>query len=260
MSSAPSMRSGRPRGRTGRPRRRQRPRSRSRAARRAGRRAPSSGRRARRGRSARAASRRSQTWIGVKVLAGPLAPASSPAMTRTTPSPAGGSPSGSARLSMPWYRGGAILSLGGQVDPELHHLESPPRRANSRPWNSSWTMPEAAVIHCTSPGRSAAAAGRVAVLDLARVDDGHRLETAMRMLADAAALGRRRELHRAGVVEEQERCQHRTEVRVREERADGKAVAHPVAIGAALDAPELLQSAAHVIRREHGASTGVKRK
>ena len=57
-----------------------------------------------------------------------------------------------------------------------------------------------------------AAARRVAVLDLARVDDGHRLEAAMRMLAHAEALVRRRKLRRPGVVEEQEGTQRRAQV------------------------------------------------
>ena len=45
----------------------------------------------------------------------------------------------------------------------------------------------------------------------------------MRMLADAEALGRRRELPRTRVVEEHEWAQDRTEVRVGEQRPHGEA-------------------------------------
>jgi len=69
---------------------------------------------------------------------------------------------------------------------------------------------------------------RVAVLDLARIDDGHRLEAAVRVLADAEPLARRREFQRPGVVEEQERIDPRPEVGMGEERAHGKPVADPV--------------------------------
>ena len=48
------------------------------------------------------------------------------------------------------------------------------------------------------------AAGGVKMLDLALVDDGHRLEAAVRMLADATRLRYRRELGRSGVVQHQE--------------------------------------------------------
>jgi hypothetical protein len=78
------------------------------------------------------------------------------------------------------------------------------------------------------------------VLDFAFVDDGHRLEAPVRVLADSEALARRWELHRPGVVQEQKRIDDRPEVRVGEERPHRESVAHPVAIHAALDAAELL--------------------
>jgi hypothetical protein len=43
----------------------------------------------------------------------------------------------------------------------------------------------------------AAIAGGIAMLDFAIIDDGYRLEAAMRVLANPAPLGRRRELMRA---------------------------------------------------------------
>src|SRR5215475_12344944 len=102
-------------------------------------------------------------------------------------------------------------------------------------------MPAAAVIHCTSPGPILPpTSGGVPMLDLPVVDDGHRLEPAMRVLADATALGRGRELHGAGVVEEQERTENRPEVRIGEERSNREAVSYPVPVYAALDTPELL--------------------
>ena len=86
------------------------------------------------------------------------------------------------------------LVLGRQVDPELHHLEAcRPSRVKLGEWNSSCTMPDGRRHPLHVAGADpAACAGRVAVLDLALVDDRHGLEAAVRMLADAAAgLGRR---------------------------------------------------------------------
>jgi hypothetical protein len=52
-----------------------------------------------------------------------------------------------------------------------------------------------------------AGAGGVAMLHLAPIADGHRLEGAMRMLAHTAPVGGRRERRRAGMVRQQERVQ-----------------------------------------------------
>src|SRR5687768_8892246 len=80
----------------------------------------------------------------------------------------------------------------------------------------------------------------ISVLHFALVNDGYRLEPAMRVLADAEALIRRRKFHRAGIIEEQERTELRSQVRVGKERPNGKSVANPVTIRTALDAAELL--------------------
>lgn len=88
----------------------------------------------------------------------------------------------------------------------------------------------------------AAAAGGVAVFQFALVDDGHRLKAAMRVLADAAPTGGRVKGHRCGVVEHEERAQCRPAVVVREQRADRKAVAHPVPAGLAVDAKNLFHA------------------
>src|SRR3546814_20875923 len=73
-----------------------------------------------------------------------------------------------------------------------------------------------------------AVAGGVTMLDLAVIDDGDGLETAMRMLADAAPLLRWFEIVRPCIVEQQEWAHVRAQRVVREERADGDAVAPPM--------------------------------
>jgi hypothetical protein len=79
------------------------------------------------------------------------------------------------------------------------------------------------------------------MLDFARIDDGYGLESAMRMLADAESLAGRRELHRTGVVEEQERAGRRAVIGIGKQRANGEAVADPVPAGISLHAVECLE-------------------
>ncbi len=86
-----------------------------------------------------------------------------------------------------------------------------------------------------------ASAGRVPVLDFALIDDGHGLEAAVRMHAHAARLGSRLEAGGACVVQQQKGAQSRTMVAVAEQRAHGKAVAHPMGTGCAVDAEHLLE-------------------
>jgi hypothetical protein len=81
----------------------------------------------------------------------------------------------------------------------------------------------------------AAAAGRVAVRDLAVVDDGHGLEAAVRVRAHAAPFRGRLEHHRAAVVEHEEGRERGGVVVVREQGAHRKTVADPVALRVALD-------------------------
>jgi hypothetical protein len=78
------------------------------------------------------------------------------------------------------------------------------------------------------------------VLDHARIDDRDRLEPSVRVLSDAEALLGRRKLVRTRVVKKQERVENRAEVRVGEQGADGKPITYPVAVGASLNAPQLL--------------------
>jgi hypothetical protein len=72
------------------------------------------------------------------------------------------------------------------------------------------------------------------------VNNSHCLESTMRMLADAAALVRRRELHGAGVIKQQERAEDRPQVGVGKERPHGEPVADPMLVHTALDAAQLL--------------------
>src|SRR3546814_10884450 len=88
-----------------------------------------------------------------------------------------------------------------------------------------------------------AVAGGVTMLDLAVIDDGDGLETAMRMLADAAPLLRWFEIVRPGIVEQQEWAYVRAQRDVRDERPDREAVAHPMLPVVAVTA---LNSLSHV--------------
>ena len=72
-------------------------------------------------------------------------------------------------------------------------------------------------------------AGGIAMLDFAVIDDGDRLETAMRVLANPAPLGRRREVMGAGIIEQQERTDMRAQRIVGKQRADREAIAYPMA-------------------------------
>ncbi len=79
-------------------------------------------------------------------------------------------------------------------------------------------MPEAAVIHWTSPGPITAAAGRVAVFHFALIDDGHRFKPAMRMLTHAAGAGGRAEFGWRRMIQQQERAHFRPQIVIREQR------------------------------------------
>ncbi|MNT45822.1 hypothetical protein D3C72_1824240 [compost metagenome] len=88
----------------------------------------------------------------------------------------------------------------------------------------------------------AALPGRVAMRDLALVDDGHGLEAAVRMLANPARALRRREVGRPGIVQKQKRAQLLAVAHVRKHRAHRKAISDPVLTRCAVDA----QNALHV--------------
>mmetsp|Transcript_4113 Transcript_4113/g.14414 ORF Transcript_4113/g.14414 Transcript_4113/m.14414 type:complete len:255 (-) Transcript_4113:571-1335(-) len=113
------------------------------------------------------ATRTSRSSTGVCVDAAPLTPYvfSSPAMTLIVHSPPLDEtfPASSERAGfrgttgmsfarMGWYRGGSILCFAGRFSHSCAISKTPPRCVNSVLWNSSWMIPRAAVIHCTSPG------------------------------------------------------------------------------------------------------------
>ncbi|HMB91720.1 MAG TPA: hypothetical protein VKP65_12790 [Rhodothermales bacterium] len=94
-------------------------------------------------------------------------------------------------------------------------------------------------LHVTGANRAATARG-VPVFHFALVDNGHRLEAPMWVLADAAALVRRRKRHGAGVIEEEERTEHCPQIRVGEKRPHGEPVADPMLVRTTLDATQFL--------------------
>jgi len=122
------------------------------------------------------------------------------------------------------------LFPGGQVDPQLHHLE----RAAAR-----GVVGRVELFVDDAAGRGhplhvaladhAAGAGGVAVFDLAGIDDRDGLEAAVRMAADPAPFAGGRKLHRRGVVEQQEGAASRhARAVVVEHPVHGKSIAHPV--------------------------------
>jgi hypothetical protein len=120
---------------------------------------------------------------------------------------------------------------GGQVDPELDHLE---------PATAAGELRAVELVVHDAGGRGhplhvagadpAAASRRVPMLHLAGVDEGDRLEAPMRMLPHAQPLLRRRKAVGTGVVEQQEGVDRAPHVRVGEQGSHGEPIAHPVAV------------------------------
>ncbi len=73
------------------------------------------------------------------------------------------------------------------------------------------------------------------MLDFALIDDGHRFEAAVRMLADAARPLGRRKFRRAGVVEQQERAELRALRVIREQAPYGESVPDPMPLRTLVD-------------------------
>ncbi len=151
-----------------------------------------------------------------------------------------------------WYRrnvgieqglvtGRGHLGVGRQVHPQLHHVESATRAGEFR--RVVFLVEDAGggghPLH-VARADAATGAGGIAVLQFAFVHDGHRLEPAVRMLADTARMLRRLEPVRTGVVEQQERAQVAAVGLVREQRPGRKTIAHPVRTRGAVDAENLL--------------------
>jgi hypothetical protein len=90
------------------------------------------------------------------------------------------------------------------------------------------------------------------MLDLALVHDRDGLESPVRMLADTAALCRRRELGWTSVIQKQERAQHGAQVRVGKERPDRESVADPVPVEVTPEVPQVLVAVVFT-HRTHGS-------
>ena len=127
------------------------------------------------------------------------------------------------------------LVPGGQVHPQLNHLE---QTAVLREFRTvKLFMDDAAggghPLHIARAD-DAAPPGGIAVFNFTGIDDGDRLETAVRMFAYTAPLPGGRELHRPGIVQEQKRRQLGAPVVVAKDTAYRKTIAHPMALVLAL--------------------------
>src|ERR1700722_5176590 len=79
----------------------------------------------------------------------------------------------------------------------------------------------------------------IAMGDLTFINNGHSLETAMRMLADAARLAGRFEHSRAAEIQEEKGADLTAELLIVEKSTDGEAVAHPMPVGIAVNTNDL---------------------
>src|SRR5262249_1609942 len=133
------------------------------------------------------------------------------------------------------------LVLGGQIPPQLHLSEHAARSREPAPMKLFVDQAGGGghPLHVAGTNTPTAAGG-VPVFHFAFVNNGHRLESTMRVLADAAALVRRRELHGAGVIKQQERAEDRPQVGVGKERPHWEPVTNPMTVHTAVDAAELL--------------------
>ncbi len=123
----------------------------------------------------------------------------------------------------------AHLILRRQIHPKLHHLHRTAvlgerRRVKLFVQNARRRRHP---LHIARPDM-AAITSRVAVIDLAGIDNRHRLKPTMRMHAHAPLPRRRRKFGRRCVVEQNERRQQRAMRLRRKHRAHRKAVAHPM--------------------------------
>lgn len=84
-----------------------------------------------------------------------------------------------------------------------------------------------------------APAGGIPVFDLALIDDGDRLEAAVRMNTDPTGFSRRREVGRSGIVQQQEWTDMIAVRCMGKQGAHRKAVADPVCVRTAVDSKNL---------------------
>lgn len=79
------------------------------------------------------------------------------------------------------------------------------------------------------------------------VDDRHGLETAVRVLANAAPRSGRGEVMRASVVQQQERADPARQVVIGEQAANGKAITYPMGVWAAVDTQNVFHEKAPLL-------------
>ncbi|MCY1369470.1 hypothetical protein D9M68_908620 [compost metagenome] len=94
------------------------------------------------------------------------------------------------------------------------------------------------------------------MFQLTLVDDGHRFETTMRMLADTSSLLTGGELVRAGIVQQQEGTGVASQVVVRKQGADREAVPYPVWSGGLVDTLDTFHGVPPLV---HGDTIEVQR-
>ena len=197
-------------------------------------------------------SRMSHRETGVKVLAGPFLPVE---LT--------GNHAYRARAAVQGDRGDLLipnflvvgrrhLEPGRQVDPELDHFHRAPLAGK----------PAAVKLFVNDSGsgghplhvagtNGAVVAGRVAMLQLALIDDGHGFKTPMGVLFNAARLGGRRKLVRTRVIEQQERADRRPTIMVGKQAADRKSVSHPMRLPISKDSLDRFHFVLPCFRAEH---------
>ena len=125
--------------------------------------------------------------------------------------------------------GGVHLVLGGEIQPELAHLEHTARLLEVRALELLVDDPTCRSHPLHVPGSDdVPVPHRVAMLHLAVERDGDGLESPVRVLPHPAALVRRRELLRRGVVEHQPRRELLGERAVVEHGEDVEPVPDPV--------------------------------
>ncbi len=149
------------------------------------------------------------------------------------------------------------LVLGRQIDPQLHHLQG--AAGTGERVRVKLLVHDAGAgrhpLHIAGPNVTTGPGG-ILVLDLAFVDDGDRLESAVRVFAHAARTSGRAKLHRAGMVEQQEWADVLTMAVVGKHRAHRKTVTNPVTRRGVVDTKNLFHDLLHVKSDERYSEAG----